>query len=168
MFGYGSPTGSTSSSYSSSYSSYSSFSSATASPMDIKPSPFSSRGPDASCAFPSWPRRSTLSDDDDCYEERVSSYLSDEDLLFTPETYEDDTCSNGSASPTHSPQLQQFPSEAALLEMQRQKLAYQREMMKVVIAEKEQRRRQAAKRRAGSASKKSKGSKVSAMTPISE
>ncbi|KAK3989781.1 hypothetical protein QBC44DRAFT_77588 [Cladorrhinum sp. PSN332] len=167
MFGYGSPTGSTSSSYSSSYSSYTSYSSSTASPMDIKPSPFSSRGPDASCAFPSWPRRSTLSDDDDCYEERVSSYLSDEDLLFTPETYEDDSSSNASASPIHSPPIQQFPSEAELLELQRQKMAYQREMMKVIIAEKEQRKRQALKRRSGS-SKKSKSTKTSAMTPIAE
>ncbi|KAK4162221.1 hypothetical protein QBC43DRAFT_79948 [Cladorrhinum sp. PSN259] len=166
MFGYGSPTGSASSSYSNSYSSYGSFSSATASPMDIKPSPFSSGGADASCAFPSWPRRSTLSDDYDCYEERVSSYLSDEDLLFTPEVYEDDSSSNASASPVHSP-VQHFPSEAELLEMQRQKMAYQREMMKVIIAEKEQRKRQALKRRSGS-SKKSKSTKSATMTPIAE
>ncbi|KAK4228354.1 hypothetical protein QBC38DRAFT_160310 [Podospora fimiseda] len=168
MFGYGSPASSTSSSYSSSYSSYTSYSSVTASPMDIKPSPFSSRAPDASCAFPSWPRRSTLSDDDDCYEERVSSYLSDEDLLFTPETYEDDSSSNASASPVHSP-IQQFPTEAELLELQRQKMAYQREIMKVIIAEKEQRKRQALKRRSGSSKKSSKSSKTSAMmTPIAE
>lgn len=132
--------------------------------MDIAPTPFSTRGPDASCAFPSWPRRTSLSEHD-VYEERATSYLSDEDLLWSQDVFEDDTSSNGSASPVQSPPAQ-YPTEADLLQMQRERAAYQREVMRVVLQEKE-RRRQQAKRRSGSSSKKSK-SKPTAMTPIAE
>lgn len=172
---YGSPYYSSSSSSSGSSSSYTSYSgySTISSPMDISPSPFSSRGADASCAFPSWPRRTSLSESD-ASEERATSYLSDEDL-FAHDVFEDDVqsvSSSGSTSP-----LQSLPAaaltEAEVLEMQRERAAYQREVMRFLLAEKE-RRRQAPKRRSSSGSKsssskqKSPKSKLSSMTPIAE
>ena len=142
------------------------------SPIDISPSPFSTRGPDASCAFPSWPRRSSLCEQD-ASEERATLYISDEDLFFD-DAIEDDARSESSSgsshaggSPFQSPPLAPVPTEAEILEMQRQQAAYRREVMKLLLAEKEKRRRQAAaKRRA--ASKKSAKSRLPAMTPIAE
>ncbi|KAK0626267.1 hypothetical protein B0T14DRAFT_98434 [Immersiella caudata] len=167
--------GSSSSSYSSSYNSYSSYSSMS-SPMDIAPTPFSSRSPDASCAFPSWPRRTSLSESDSS-EERATSYLSDEDLFF--DVFDDDArsvSSNGSASPVVSPPTAaNIMTDAEIFEMQRERAAYQRDVMRTLLNEKEQRRRQqqqAAKRQrrgsGGSSSKKGPKSKLSAMTPIAE
>jgi hypothetical protein len=166
--------GSSSSSYSSSYNSYSSYSSMS-SPMDIAPTPFSSRSPDASCAFPSWPRRTSLSESD-ASEERATSYLSDEDLFF--DVFDDDArsvSSNGSASPVVSPPTANIMTDAEMFEMQRERAAYQRDVMRTLLNEKEQRRRQqqqAAKRQrrssGGSSSKKGPKSKLSAMTPIAE
>lgn len=137
--------------------------------MDIAPSPFSSRGADATCAFPSWPRRTSLCEAD--AEERATSYLSDEDLF--PTDFEDDSrsvSSSGSISPIQSPPAL---TEAEILEAQRERAAYQREVMRFLLAEKE-RRRQAPKRRSSSGSKsssskqKSPKSKLSSMTPIAE
>ncbi|KAK4667361.1 hypothetical protein QC763_308550 [Podospora pseudopauciseta] len=163
MYGSYGSTSSTSSSYSHSYSPYGSYHTM-ASPMDIAASPFSTRGLDATCAFPSWPRRESFCEQDS-YEGRVSSYISDDDLLGASDMYEDDSSSNGSASPIQSPPAQ-YPTETELLEMQRERAAYQREVMRLVLAEKEKRKQQA-KRRA-SATKKSKSSKLTAMTPISD
>ncbi|KAM7208616.1 hypothetical protein V8F20_001039 [Naviculisporaceae sp. PSN 640] len=167
---YGSSYYSSSSSSSHSSSSYTSYSGSSfiSSPMDIAPSPFSSRGADATCAFPSWPRRTSLCEAD--AEERATSYLSDEDLF--PTDFEDDSrsvSSSGSLSPIQSPPAM---TEAELLEAQRERAAYQREVMRFLLAEKE-RRRQAPKRRSSSGSKssnskKSPKSKLSSMTPIAE
>ncbi|KAK3315034.1 hypothetical protein B0H66DRAFT_535925 [Apodospora peruviana] len=177
MYGsYYSCSSSSSHSSSSSYTSYASSYGSMATPMDIAPSPFSSRGPDASCAFPSWPRRTSLSESD-AAEERATSYLSDEDL-FPQDVFEDDArsvSSNGSASPLQSPTPMPVMTEAELLEVQRERAAYQKEVMRFLMSEKE-RRRQAAKRsRSSSGSKssssskqKSPKSKLSAMTPIAE
>lgn len=141
--------------------------------MDIAPSPFSTQAPDASCAFPSWPRRSSLCEYD-AAEERATSYLSDEDLC--PDVFEDDSCSessHGSASPFQSPRAPAL-TEADILELRRQQEAYQHEVMRIMLAEKERRRRQqaakqAAKRRSSSSSsKKAPKSKLAAMTPIAE
>lgn len=166
MYGSSYGSSSSSSSYSSSYTS--STSGFMSSPMDIAPSPFSTRGPDACLAFPSWPRRSSLCDYD-ASEERATSYLSDEDLFM--DVFEDDTrseSSHSSASPSQSP-LAQGPTEAQLYEMLRQQEAHQREMMRLMQAEKERRRRQAAKKRSGSSSsRKATKSKLTAMTPIAE
>ncbi|KAK4101528.1 hypothetical protein N658DRAFT_425855 [Parathielavia hyrcaniae] len=149
------------------------------SPMDIAPRPSSRRGPDPECAFPSWPRRSSLGEGDSEY--RATSYITDDELFM--DVFDDDACSvssQGSASPVHSPPAAPVITEADFLQMQREQLAYQREMRRIVLAEKELRRRQAEqeqqqrrrpgpKRRTGSASssKKSK-SKLSAMTTIAE
>lgn len=148
------------------------------SPMDIAPRSSSSRrGPDPECAFPSWPRRSSLGEGES--EERATSYITDDELFM--DVFEDDACSvssQGSASPVHSPAAPAF-TEADFLRLQREQLAYQREMRRIVLAEKELRRRQAAeqdqqrrrqstKRRSGSSSSKKAKSKLSAMTTIAE
>jgi hypothetical protein len=132
--------------------------------MDIAPSPFSTQAPDASLAFPSWPRRSSFCDYD-ASEERATSYLSDEDLFL--DVFEDDAHSESShSSASLSPP---GPTEADMLEMRRQQEVYQREMMRIMLAEKERRRRQAAKRRSSSSSsKRGPKSKLTAMTPIAE
>jgi hypothetical protein len=130
--------------------------------MDIAPSPFSTRGPDASCAFPSWPRRSSFCEYD-ASELSATSYISDEDLF-----YEDDIrseSSHGSASPVHSPPVPAL-TELDILELQRERAVYQQEVMKLLLLEKD-RRRQQAKRRSSSSSKKTK-TKLKAMTPIAE
>jgi hypothetical protein len=175
MFGSYSSSSSSSSSYDSftSRSPYSSMSS----PMDIAPRSSSSRrGPDAACAFPSWPRRSSLGEGDS--EERASSYITDDELFM--DVFEDDACSvssNGSSSPVHSPAAPVI-TEAEFLQLQREQLAHQREMRRILVAEKElrrraaeqdqQRRRQGGKRRSGSSGAKKPKTKLSAMTTIAE
>jgi hypothetical protein len=153
------------------------YSSGRTAPMDISPSKLSTRSQSATCAFPSWPRRSSLSESS--HEERPTSYLSDEDL-FPSDPFEDDAHSVSSAG-SNSPSPFQSPpqqiSEAELLRMRRERDAHQREVVRFLVGEKE-RRRQAAKksRRSGSTStssgsgsaKKSPKSKLNAMTPIAE
>ncbi len=176
MFGsYGSSSSSSSSfsSYTSSHGSY-----MLSAPMDIAPRSSSSRqGPDSVCAFPSWPRRSSLGEDEGS--ERATSYIPDDELFM--DVFEDDACSvsSGSASPAHSPAAPVL-TEAEFLQLQREQLAYQREMRRIVLAEKELRRRQAeqdqqkrrqgGKRRSGHSpsAKKATKSKLSAMTTIVE
>ncbi|KAK1773634.1 hypothetical protein QBC45DRAFT_427126 [Copromyces sp. CBS 386.78] len=163
---YGSYSSSASSSRSSSYgSSYSSISR----PMDISPINISSSGADASCAFPSWPRRTSLCESESGYE-RPTSFLSDEDLMG--DVFDDDvrSISSTGSSPMHSPPKAPFMTEAEILEMQREQAAYQREMVSLLVREKERRKAQAKRQRsAGKASsKKSTKSKLSAMTPIAE
>ncbi|KAH8907037.1 hypothetical protein BR93DRAFT_655113 [Coniochaeta sp. PMI_546] len=163
--------------YGSPYGSYSGMSA----PMDITPGHNYSRPQDASCAFPSWPRRSSLSESDS-HCERATSYLSDEDLF--PSDFEADyhsdarsvSSANSSSSSTpyqeHQPYQPEAISEADVLEMQRERAAYQREVMRFLALEKERRRNAArkSKPRSGSSSSK-KGSpkaKLAAMTPIAE
>ena len=70
--------------------------------MDIPSRSFSRQGPNPECAFPSWPRRSLLNEDDSS-EERATSYIPDDELL--PDAFKDDTygpSSHGSSSPAHS------------------------------------------------------------------
>ena len=144
--------------------------------MDIAPRSSSRRGPDPECAYPSWPRRSSLGEGES--EERATSYITDDELFM--DVFEDDACSvsssQGSASPAHSPAAPVL-TEAEFLQLQREQLAYQREMRKIVLAEKEMRRRQAEqdqqRRRPGpkkrsSSGKKATKSKLSAMTTITE
>jgi hypothetical protein len=162
--------------YGSPYGSYSGMSAA----MDIAPS-HNSRPQDASCAFPSWPQRESLSDN---HCERATSYLSDEDLF--PSDWESDyhsdarsvSSANSSSSSTPQQQYQPYQPEAVserdVLEMQRERAAYQREVMRFLAMEKERRRSQAARKskssRSGSSSSKkgSPKSKLAAMTPIAE
>ncbi|KAH8156081.1 hypothetical protein CIB48_g12166 [Xylaria polymorpha] len=149
------------------YGSYSSMSSNTQ-PLDIAPNTFLSRdaGYHASCAFPSWPQRSSLMDS--AREERATSYLSDDDL-FPCDPVGDDahSISSGSSTASASP----FVTEEELLEIQRQKMAMQREAIKHLLNEKERRRQQYKRTRKGSGSSKkstSPKSKQDQMAPITE
>jgi hypothetical protein len=148
------------------YGSYSSMSSSSQ-PFDIAPSSYLSRDAayHASCAFPSWPQRSSLMDS--THEARASSYLSDDDLYPVDSNSSDDShsISSGSSTASASP----FVTEEELLEAQRQKLALQREAIKYVLNEKERRRQQAkrSRRSSGGSSKKS-SSKHDPMAPITE
>ncbi|ROV97696.1 hypothetical protein VMCG_07408 [Cytospora schulzeri] len=160
------------------YGSYGSYSST--SPMEIP----SRRGGyqhsylDDSCAFPSWPRRSSLGEGGRDDQPRATSYISDEDLEFLSEPVfpdEDAHSISSYGSGTPSPQLLapvRHISEEALEEMRREQALRQQELIRVVMDEKD-RRRQAAKaqkQRKPSSSKKgaSPKSKLSAMTPIAE
>lgn len=180
MYGSYSSLGSSSSSYNS-VTSHSAFGSMSL-PLDIAPRASSRRGPDPLCAYPSWPRRSSLGEDD-ASEQRASSYITDEELFM--DVFEDDACSvssQGSASPVHTPVGAHPPApaltEAEFLQMQREQLAYEREMRRILLAEKELRRRQAeqdhrrrqaaTKRRSSSSPSKKGKSKLSAMTTIAE
>ncbi|EHK26591.1 uncharacterized protein TRIVIDRAFT_208078 [Trichoderma virens Gv29-8] len=151
------------------FGSYSSYSSMSAKSIAIDISPSNLRTRDASCAFPSWPRRESLSEFD--REERATSFLSDDDLLLS-DPFDDDSHSIASSSASSSPIMMQSPprlTDAEVLEMQREKLALQRECMRQIMLEKE-RRKQASKKKSRSAtsSKKSPKSKLASMTPISE
>lgn len=150
-----------------SYGSYSSMSSVTQ-PMDITSGSYLSHHSQyhASCAFPSWPQRSSLGEA--THDDRATSYLSDDDLF--PCDVEDDAhsvSSAGSTGPT-SP----FLSDEEVLEMQRQQMALQREAaLKYVLSEKERRRQQSKRQRrssSSSSSKKNSKSKSSSLGPITE
>jgi hypothetical protein len=139
-------------------------------PLDIEPSSYFSRdaGYHASCAFPSWPQRSSLMNS--AREERATSYLSDDDL-FPVDSLSDDvhSISSGSSTASASP----FVTEEELLEIQRQKMAMQRKAIEYVLNEKERRRQQHRRQRkssSGSSSKKSSSEKAKQdqMAPITE
>ena len=158
-------------SYSSTLSSNSSYISQ---PLDITYSTSSS----SSCAYPSWPRRSSLSESDSGSDGRPSSYLSDDDLLFLPDPFEDDARSISSGSegiptpPAMNSPRQHMIDEAELMEMESKRAAMKKEFVRQVMIEKE-RRRQASKGKKSSSSRSSKKSgspksKLSSMTPISE
>lgn len=160
---------------------------AMATPMDMTSSNL--RAHDDSCAFPSWPRRSSLSDSDaDARESRATSFISDDDLLFLSDPFEDDARSVGSASSQSSSPAASFVSPrhaAAQLERERERqLAQQQQYVRQVMADKEQRRRQqqqtarrqsqqqmqqgADRRQHRSPKKSPPRSKLGAMTPITE
>lgn len=96
------------------------------------------------------------------------------------DVFDSDDCSDSSssaASPVHSPVgAPPALTEAEFLQLQREQLAYQREMRRILVAEKEMRRRQAEqdqRRRPGlkrrtSSGKKVPKVKVAAMTTITE
>ncbi len=120
------------------YGSYGSYSSqATLGPMDISGGGGRAGGhqDDASCAFPSWPRRASLSASD-C-EQRATSFLSDEDL-FGRDALDDDASSAASSS---AGSALASPSDDDLLDLQRDRHAYQRELVRFLMSEKEQQRR---------------------------
>lgn len=166
------------------YGSYGSYSSTPAMEIPSRRTTYhSSSQLDASCAFPSWPRRDSLTDDRHHTSARVSSYISDEDLQFLSEpVFADDdarsvaSSSCGSGSGTPSPRLApiRHVSEEQIERMRREQALRQQEYLRVVMNEKEQRRRQAkaakAKKAAAAARKGSVSpkTKLSSMTPITE
>lgn len=154
------------------YGSYGSYSSMSySSPIDIKPRGAYNDYSQNSCAFPSWPRRTSLSGDDG--QQRATSYLSDDELF--PTDIDDDVRSITSASSTASPVSQNLHiTEEELMEMERQRIERQREYVKYLISEKERRRQAARKQRrssgtsGSSSSKKSPKDKFVTMAPIVE
>jgi hypothetical protein len=162
-----------------SYGSYSSMSYVLSAPMDITSSNL--RAHDATCAFPSWPRRSSLSESDH-RQERATSFLSDDDL-FLSDPFEDDLHSLASSStntsnasspcPAESPLQQQYQQQEAveLMDAQRHQAAMQHEFMRQVVSEKERRRQQQAmmkKSQRRSSPKKSPKSKLSSIQENAE
>lgn len=169
------------------YGSYGSYSSASAMDIPCRSNTYhSSTHMDASCAFPSWPRRDSLMSAGLEERSRTSSYISDEDLEFLSEPVFPDedarsVCSYGSGSGSGTPSPLLAPvrhlSEEEIEEMRREQAMRQREYVAVVLREKEQRqRRQAAKaakaKRNGAAPSNRKSAspkaKLAAMTPIAE
>lgn len=149
-----------------SYGSYSSLSSQLSSaPMDIKSSNLHAH--DAPCAFPSWPRRSSLDGED---QGRPTSFLSDDDL-FLGDPFDDDVSSTPSSSAASSPSPQLQLTGEQILKMEMERAALQRDYVRQIVGEKE-RRRQAKKvqqrKSAPSSSKKSPKAKLANMTPIAE
>lgn len=135
---------------------------------------------DASCAFPSWPRRDSLTNDSHS-PRTASSYISDEDLLFlSAPVFDEDGHSETSSSYTGTPSPTLAPavmhvSDEDIEDMRREQALRQREYMAVVMREKEARRRarHAAKNKAKGSRKAVVSpppckSKLSAMTPIAE
>lgn len=138
-FSYSSPSNSRPSSpASSTYSSYS------ISPLAISSSQSSTQTP--SCAFPSWPRRSSL---DGSVNGEASSYISDDDLF--PEVFDD---SESDCTPLASPCRSPPHNEGALIS---------RSSVRDLLALKEQ---QPKKQRRSS--RKSKSSSGKPMSPIQE
>lgn len=141
---------------------------------------------DESCAFPSWPRRASLSSPSSssssstAYEPRASAYLSDDDLFLSDEpsgseSGDDVCCRSSVASVSASPPLVSVdlvsplrspPSEAEMLDAQRQRSNMRKDLIRMVQQEKERRKQQASKSRRAAASKKS--SRPYAMAPITE
>ena len=148
--------------------------------MDIRSSG-SLHSQDASCAFPSWPRRTSLDGSD---RERPTAFLSDDDL-FLGDPFDDDLASlpssSASSSAVSSPQAQLTGEQILQMEMQRaaamqQYQQHQREYAAATrhaAGEKERRRqvRRAASKKAShtsSSSKKSPKNKLTNMAPIEE
>lgn len=132
--------------------------SATTSPLDISPSTMRTD----TCAFPSWPRRSALSDP--ATEPRASSYLSDDDLFpcdVSPS--EDDATSVSSAGSSFASPVgavQELSGSQLMEERVRREAA--KEYVRMLVAEKERKRASRKGRRGSGGSKKKK------MAPIVE
>lgn len=169
------------------YGSYGSYSSMSASQMSA-PMDIGNTRSTTTCAFPSWPRSTSLSSDN--YYGNASSYLSDEDL-FLCDSFDDSASSASSASsrsnsnassvsPPHHHQAQQpfelpqqnIPSEEELVELQRERQAYQRDLVRAVLLEKERRKQAASaarrQRRASSTAPTSSRKKSTKLAVISE
>ena len=126
-------------------------------PMDI-PSTSSSRPQSPSCAYPSWPRRSSLSSESSCHDEiSATSYISDEDLF--PCVFDD---AEQDCTPPATPNTCRSPAscEAQIVV---DNGTFMRELIAQDKARKERRRR-----RSGSSRKSRTGSSTKHMSPILE
>lgn len=166
-----------------SYGSYSSMSSTGAMSIAMDITPSNLRSHDPTCAFPSWPRRSSLgeSDSDSPAYTRPTSYLSDDDLFFCTSNASSDPFDESPSSSTTSSARSSLEMEREL-DMQRERERVQREQfVRQAVLEKEKERRraqQAMMRRAqmgaqqqqrrSSPKKNSSSSKSSKLTSIVE
>lgn len=128
----------------------------TTAPMDI-PSTSSSRPQSPSCAYPSWPRRSSLSSNSST-EERATSFISDDDLedLF-PLVFDD---SEHDCTPPTTPFANHSP------DIQAQVVVDTGALMRDLIAQEKAKRERKSRRRSGSSKKSRSGTKH--MSPILE
>ena len=130
-------------------------------PMDIPSKSTTTRpqSPASSCAFPSWPQRSSLSSEGK-QEERVSSFISDDDLedLFSCafDHRQSTPLTTPSRTPlTHTPEAQVVVDTGA--------------MMRQLIAEEKAKKERRARRRSSTSKKSRSGSNTSnRMSPICE
>ncbi|TAQ83108.1 hypothetical protein B7494_g8568 [Chlorociboria aeruginascens] len=135
----------------------------TASPMEI-PSNTRPRSQSPSCAFPSWPRRSSLSSNSSIEEESpATSFLSDVELF--PSVFDD---AEQDQTPPFTPPISRSPSfEAQVVdhgELMRELIA-QHQAQQMAAPKKEKKRR----RSSSSTSRKSSRSNSSKpMSPIAE
>lgn len=128
----------------------------TTAPMDI-PSTSSSRPQSPSCAYPSWPRRSSLSSNSST-EERATSFISDDDLedLF-PCVFDD---SEHDCTPPATPFNNRSP------DVQAQVVVDTGALMRELIAQEKAKKERKQRRRSGSSRKSRSGTKH--MSPILE
>ncbi|KAG6033600.1 hypothetical protein E4U41_006862 [Claviceps citrina] len=150
-----------------SYGSYSSMRTMSA-PLDVSFNKI--RNHDSSCAFPSWPRRSSLAMSE-YSESEATSYLSDDELMLS-DACDDDNRSESSTSGSSSPVADgiNWPpreSEEQFLQREYARVAAQKEYLRQIKMEKE-RRRQAALRARKLSPRKSPKNKPVALTTITE
>ncbi|KAK6587088.1 hypothetical protein PZA11_000378 [Diplocarpon coronariae] len=142
--------------------SYSTMSYASA-PVDI-PSAATSRSQSTSCAYPSWPRRSSLSSPSSCDDEPQSSsfIISDEELF--PCVFDD---AEQDCTPVATPSTSRSPASPHLMGEARIVVDHGSLMRELVAQEKAKRER---RRRRSSSSKKSRSGSGSSkhMSPILE
>lgn len=124
-------------------------------PMDI-PSASSSRQSTPSCAYPSWPRRSSLDSNEDREAGHATSYISDDDLVdLYPSVFEEQDCTP-IATPSRTPEFQ----EQVIVDTG----AIMRELIAQEKAKKEKRRRRSSSKKSRSGS----GTSSKHMSPIAE
>jgi hypothetical protein len=128
-------------------------------PMEI-PSTSSSRPASPSCAYPSWPRRSSLSSDSST-EERATSYISDDDLEDLFPCVFDDAAQD--CTPPITPFATRSPEASAAMH---HVVVDTGALMRQLIAEEKAKKERKQRRRSGS-SRKSR-SVPKQMSPILE
>lgn len=145
--------------------------------MDITSSNL--RAHDATCAFPSWPRRSSLTDSDGS-SSRPTSFLSDDDLFFScPDPFSEDSDAASTPSPSLEIQneLEREVERQRARQLERERLQREQYVRQAIIdKETQKRRQQLAMRRSQLPNERSKKgspkkhpkSKLSSMTPIAE
>ncbi|KAG0651594.1 hypothetical protein D0Z07_1812 [Hyphodiscus hymeniophilus] len=129
--------------------------------MDI-PTSSRTRAQSPSCAYPSWPRRSSLSSSESSSDDQgpVNSYISDDDLLF-PCVFDDAEC-----TPLATPHLDRSPVSHTLMP-EAQVVVDTGALMRQLIAEEKAKRER--RRRGSRSSRKSRsGSSGKPMSPIKE
>lgn len=122
-------------------------------PMDI-PSSSRSRPQSPSCAYPSWPRRASLSSNSSEEEHQTSSFIISDEELF-PDVFDEQDCTPPATPHSHASRSPASPS--MLCDMVVDNGSLMRQLMAEEKAKKERRRRKSAsskKSRSGSGASK--------------
>jgi hypothetical protein len=144
-------------------------SSYTTAPMDM-PTASSARPLSPSCAYPSWPRRSSLSSNSSSEDqiETPSSFISDDDLedLF-PSVFDD---ADQDCTPIATPYATRSPGEGASIQHQTavDTHALMRELVKQEKAKREKEKKRRSRTSSSSSRKSRSGSSEKHMSPILE